>query len=285
MKNTSAFVEVIYRDNLYGDRVTIDIGKLKKINKIQNSSFLYFDNDSNEEISSYYADLILNTGDYTIESKEKISINGKYNFSGYKVKIETKKNIIRTYMVLVDNNNDYLLFSQSTDKSEEDLIDILTEVGNGNGLLSYDEFYNVFFTIPYNIMNNDLFLGFTLSKLNNSYAESKNYEKWARLYVGHWAGQVYFRNFQKGNWSYGIYDTQTSSKNQRINSLYENSYNFEKVNVQNTYGNLVMERWDSKVSEINFVVDRYTCMINNTQYSRLSKNDLINRANLIQLNK
>ena len=46
-------------------------------------------------------------------------------------------------------------------------------------------------------MNNDLFLGFTLSKLNNSYAESKNYEKWARLYVGHWAGQVYFRNFQK----------------------------------------------------------------------------------------
>ena len=46
-----------------------------------------------------------------------------------------------------------------------------------------------------------------------------------------------------------------------------------------------MERWDSKVSEINFVVDRYTCMINNTQYSRLSKNDLINRANLIQLNK
>ena len=36
------------------------------------------------------------------------------------------------------------MFSQSTDKSEEDLIDILTEVGNGNGLLSYDEFYNVF---------------------------------------------------------------------------------------------------------------------------------------------
>ena len=97
MKNTSAFVEVIYRDNLYGDRVTIDIGKLKKINKI-NSSFLYFDNDSNEEISSYYADLILNTGDYTIESKEKFQLMVNIILVGIKLKLK-QKNIIRTYMV------------------------------------------------------------------------------------------------------------------------------------------------------------------------------------------
>ena len=71
-----------------------------------------------------------------------------------------------------------MVFSQSTDKSEEDLIRILEDIGNGNGLLDYSEFYNVFYTMPSGVVGNDQFIGFEIDKLGWRYTKERNYVKW-----------------------------------------------------------------------------------------------------------
>ena len=52
LKNTTAFSEVIYKDNLYGDRVTIDIGKLRaRPSDIEQGSMITSRNKKSFEIA------------------------------------------------------------------------------------------------------------------------------------------------------------------------------------------------------------------------------------------
>ena len=197
---------------------------------------------------------------------------------------------------MLDENLQYLIFSQSTDKSEKELIEILSGIGKGKGLLNYDEFYNTFYTLPDKLYDNDRFTAFNLNRLEGSYAKNKGYTRWAKEMVGHWQATGYFYNLQKGTWSYSIFDLLTKEEQNFIyKTLYwkEQSKNKQIITVYGTQGiHVTSKRFNWKkfktihtTREINFGVGRYICAIDNSKKSFLSKKELKERAEALQLEK
>jgi hypothetical protein len=220
MKNSECFAEVIYEDNLFGDRVTIDIITLKDSLDIELSRK---DNLKNFEIADYFAELILETGDYKFEDKLKIDISSFQKFYGYKVTIQPKRNSddLRTYFSLVSKDSKFLVFSQSTDKTDDEIIDIIKELGESDGLESYDEFYNSFYTLPATCAINDEFVSIYSEKLTNNYARNRGYAKWAKKMIGHWQTTASYHGKENKNWSVSFFDLLDYNK---VNLIYNNLY-------------------------------------------------------------
>ena len=298
LEATDCFAEVVYHDNLYGDKVTVDIGILRQQETVAHkASILSIPNESRQqEFANNYADQILNTGEYPSEKKEEIEIKAATLLKGYKVTISLWNNQLRTYLVLVDENLKYIIFSQSTDKTEEELAEILQGVGKGEGLLNYGEFYNTFYTLPDKMPDNETFIAFSLSRLGNSYARNKSNTRWANEMVGHWQASGYFRNNRKGNWSYSLFDLLTEKEQNYIyKTLYwkEQSKNKQTIKLLGTNGihvtskkfNLKKFKTIHSTLEINFGLGRYVCAIDNSEKSWLSKKDMLERAEALQLKR
>ncbi len=293
LRNTSAFAEVIYEDNLYGDQLTIDIGKLyPHPGNISEASFITLENKHSFEIAEEYADKILETGDYLTETKEEIKISSTLTWYGYEVTIEPQYNYYRKYIILVDQTNTYISFCQSTEKTTDELKDILSDIGKSDGLLYYDEFYNTFYTNPDDLAEDDLFLGYSLDKIGWDYVRYKGYSDWSKECVGHWSAKSYFSS-SKGMWTFGIFDLLTEDNQKYMNYLYRKAANNSITEINGVSSVIVKEekynwelgRYVYLISEINFGMNRYECMINNSQYSWLSKTDLIERIISMQLNE
>lgn len=294
LENTTAFSEVIYEDNLYGDQITIDIGKLRKQDRPVKSASVFGINSPNYyKTAEKYADMILSTGDYLSEEKKKITIQSVTTLYGYNVKIEPRKDYVRTYLVLTDPAANYILFCQSTDKTDAELYEMLENVGKGSGLLNYDEFYNTFNTIPENIRSNDIFIGFTIDKLDYRYAKRRGYVDWSKEMVGHWDAAGYFFNDKKGVWTYSIFDLLTSqNQNYIYGSLYasKKSDNKYAIDIYGTSGFAVYktemnwDTWDTyrKISEISFGINRYVVVVANSRKSWFNKKELKERAESLQ---
>ena len=212
MKKSECIAEVIYEDNLFEDRVTIDIVKLKKnhgieIDNIEYSSVINSGKDINPRATAnYFAELILETGKYSFEDKVKIDISSYQKFFGYKVTIKPskRKDEYRTYFVLVSKDMSHVVFSQSTQKTEDEIIDIIKSLGKGEGLNSYDEFYNSFYTLPSKIKHE--FICFTTEKLSRRYARERNNAKWAKKMVGHWNSTAHFYSEEHRGYMVSFFD-------------------------------------------------------------------------------
>lgn len=278
--------EAVLIDNLYGDRVTLNMVKLKLNHGINNG-----------DVAGYFANLILNTNNYIFEDKKPIKIRSFKKLTGYEVVIEPRQNYYRTYYILFDKAEQWGVFVQSTDKSREELIDIVKHFGHGKGMLEYSSFNNTFMTMPDSsrLDPTEVFVGFTISKIGWSYAKSHDYAKWSKGYVGYWAAQGYYNNEKKGTWSYGVYDLLTKKYNQYTNALYNKAvaYKTSTVSVYGTRGRFVThKKWSNntyryydKAGEVNFIVDRYSCMVDNSEYSWLNKYELIDHANWLQVSQ
>ncbi len=295
LEKTTAFSEAIYEDNLYGDQVTIDVAQLREKPTITNQSGFFTTQEPPQyAVADFYAEKILNTGDYLTEKKEKLKINSHTTLRGYQVVIEPEKGYLRTYLVLVDDAMHYLFFSQSTDKSIAELKKILTNAGKSNGLINYDEFYNMFYTMPAQMIDGDVFLGFAINKVRPSYAYERGNARWAREIVGHWDGTAFFMNKDAGLWIYGLFDLLTPAKQDYIyNDLYagDPGKNKKRIELGGVNAFVLMDtkiNWDTfesykKLKEINFGVQRYVCTINNTAVSWLTQEMMMKRALGLQI--
>ncbi|MDA3866978.1 MAG: hypothetical protein PF489_09575 [Salinivirgaceae bacterium] len=294
LEKTTAFSEAIYEDNLYGDLVTLDIAKLRKKYKIINRAGYSLAEAPQYAVADFYAEKILSTGNYITEKKEKLKIDSYTTLRGYKVMIEPEKGYLRTYLVLVDDAMQYLFFSQSTDKTIDELTKILANAGKSNGLINYDEFYNMFYTMPAQMVDGDVFLGFAINKVQPSYAHNRGNARWAREIVGHWDGTAYFSSKTAGLWIYGLFDLLTNRKQDYIyNDLYAGAPAKNKIRIElGGVAAFVLKDtkidWDTyktytKVSEINFGVMRYVCTINNTTLSWLTQTEMEQRAVALQI--
>jgi hypothetical protein len=265
---SQAFSEVVYYDNLFGDKVTMTIARLKP-------------DSARRHDAAFFSKRILDTGDYAVESMKPLTIRAFRPLEGHRVLLRDK-GVDRKYVVLTDPAREYAVFCQSTAKSDDELAAILEQTGRGIGLFDFTEFYNTFYTLPDTAAPGDLFIGFEIERLSRNYAKSKGYKDWAKAYVGHWAANGYFYHVRDGAWSYGIFDILTPEKNARIEKMYEASTDLENVAVYGTQGHFVETRfWTFILSrEVNFIIDRYAAMID--ARSNLSKEDLIDRANRFQ---
>lgn len=279
-KSCEEVSEVVLRDNLYGDRVTINVLKMRLNHEISG------------DVTEHFADLVLNTGRYRTEDKIPYRVSAHEKLSGYKVTIEPKRDYIRTYVILMNPSEEWVFFFQSTDKTEEEMEAIIQSVGNSDGMLSYPEFYNTFHTIPDQLLSGDMFVGFNLARLGRSYARQKNNAAWARVYVGHWSARGIFHNEEKGTWTHSVYDLMSSDRAAWNQAEYGRVTKNPTCEIYGSDGYVVSgKKWSkrkrkyySKITEINWTHDRYTVMVNNSEHSWFGKQDLINRGNALQLN-
>ena len=285
MKKSLGIAEVIYEDNLFGDRVTIDIIKLK-----ENLGIELPENNNlrNQEIANYFAELILGTGIYEFEDKIKINVSSFQELSGYKVTIQPKKNRsdLRTYFSLVSKDLKFLVFSQSTDKTDDEIIDIIKELGQSDGLNSYDEFYNAFYALPAACKINDQFISISSKKLTSKYSRTRNNKNWAKKMVGHWNTTAYFSGEENNSWSLSFFDLLERNKvNIIYNDLYINS------NKSSRYTDIIDIDIDRKgvihkdkyPQELSFPGNRFVVAINNQKYGRLTKDKMLIITECLQL--
>ena len=263
------FSEFIMKDNLYEDNITMEILRLKRD---QSSIVLIQD----------IADKILGTGQYEDEKELPIEADAYTHLKGYKVSFvaKTKKGERkRAYYILGDSANEFIFIVQSVEKNEADIYRFIGEIGKGNGLNDYNEFWNSFYLMP-NDMPNDIFLAYSSERLGWSYAKSKGYAPWAKRHVGHWAYSMFFYDKKKKNiWHYSLFDGLSGSYNAKSWSLYNKAVSGyrEKRKFCGTTGFVEPE-------ELSYVYDRYILLVNPFPLYNtfLTKKDLINKAENFQ---
>ena len=203
LRHTDAYCEVKLEDNIYGDEVTVNVVKLKEQPLV----------DSDYELAAlqndpvrYYAQQILDTGDYITERMEPFSVEASESLEGLLVTIEPKPNYVRTYGILADPSKRYLYFSQSTKKSLGEIKKLLSFAGKSEGLSAYQEFHNAFSILPNKPHPMDMFTAFYMNRLTWNYAKQKNYRRWAKQSVGRWYSEAHYHTKGKGYWGYGSVD-------------------------------------------------------------------------------
>jgi len=285
MKKSNAVAEVIYEDNLFGDRVTIDIIELK-----DNLDLGFPDDEplTNQNIADYFAELILETGNYVFEDKLNIKLSSFQKLNGYKVTIQPKNNkeYLRTYFCLVSKDSKYLVFSQSTDKTDDEIVEIIEGLGETDGLNSYDEFYNAFYTIPANCGIEDTFISIYSKKLTNDYTRRRGYSKWSKKMVGHWSTTAYFNGEDNNSWGVSFFDLLDQSNVDLIyNNLYVDSKKSKRysqiIDVLNKKGVIATGKYPE---ELSFPGNRFVVSINNSNRGRLTSDKMLTIANCLQLN-
>ena len=281
LRQTEAWSEAILTDNLYGDQVTLNVLKLKPDHGIEGN------------VADYYSQRILDTGRYNTELIEPFEVQASERLVGNKVTIESSRGHFRVYVILVDPSQRWVYFSQSTDKQDDELKEVLALIGFSNGMFEYSEFVNTFNTIPDVREEGDDFLGFNMDRIRPVYAVNKGNVQWAKQCVGHWSAQGFFFNEETGPWSFGIFDLLTDPSAGGTYDLYGELADGPKpLEVYGTDGWVVREqRWNARKykvfewpSEVNFRQGRYICMVNNAQETGwLEQEGLVARANSLQL--
>ena len=182
-------------------------------------------------------------------------------------------------------NSRFLIFSQSTDKTDEEIIDIIEELGESDGLASYDEFYNAFYTLPTTCNINDEFISIYSEKLTGSYARSRGYAKWAKKMVGHWTTTANFSGEENNNWSVSFFDLLNNSN---VDLVYNNLYMKEKkssrysdiIDVLNKQGVVSTGKYPG---ELSFPGNRFVVSINNHNRGRLTRDEKLTIAGCLQI--
>jgi len=283
MKESECLAEVIYEDNIFGDRVTLDIVKLKKKLDLE----IFDQSNKFDEIANHFAELVLETGNYNYENKIRIKASSFKEFSGYKVTIQPKKSSdnLRTYFILVSLDSEYLVFSQSTEKSDEEILDIMKELGKNDGLNSYDEFYNSFYALPNECNINDTFISISSEKLSRKYARDRGNAKWAKKMVGHWQTSVYYNGIKNGNWALSFFDLLGKSK---VSLIYDNLYikaqkrnsSTKTIDLFGKKGVISKGRYPF---ELSFPGNRFVVTLNNFNRGKLTGGDMVTVAECLQL--
>ena len=94
-------------------------------------------------------------------------------------------------------------------------------------------------------------------------------------------------------WTFGIFDLLTESHQTYNNNLYRSANNYATTDINGISSVLVEHEkydWYSErdvkyLSEINFGLNRYICMIDNSRYSFLNEKDMVERIISMQLNE
>lgn len=287
-KGCQALSSVIYEDNLYGDRVTLHVVKCKTESKVQAAAFVPTPTEHNEyalELCSDLCDMILNTGSYQDEVKEGFEAKAYTKLTGYKVSF-VEKGKQRTYYVFTDEAGEYIYMAQTTKVDDSELLEFIKEIGKGDGLAEYDEFYNTFYTIPDDPIDDDVFLGYYVDRLTWSYAKSKGYSNWSKRMVGHMSVTCSFYNIRKGVWGFQLFDLLTDNAEKQIyNNLYRK--NLDSDAKRTIYGEqgAAIYRYDwwygeYELVEVNLGFDRYVVAISGSDY--FTERDLIQRLEALQ---
>ncbi len=287
-KGCQSIASVIYTDNIYGDKVTLQVVRRKDTTQVMKASLLPSFTDANEAavmLCGEIADKILDTGDYGDESKNPFESQAYQKLSGF-IASFVNKGTKRSYYIFTDEAGEFIYMAQSTKNKNDEVLEFIGEIGKSDGLVMYDEFYNSFYTASDRAEEGDEFIGYYLDKLTWQYAKSKVYAAWAKKMVGHWRTSFVFCNKKNGCWSYSLFDLLSKSKGRHVyNTLYLS--NISRDNLRSIYGvrGAAMRDFWGDLAEINFGYGRYIVSLDPCSDSYFSERGLIRRAENLQLEK
>lgn len=285
-KGCRSLASVVYKDNIYGDNVTLQVVRCKDTVQMVRAGIMPSFTAQNEEavyLCSEIADKILATGNYEDEIKVPFEKVAYQKLSGFVASFITK-NAKRSYYIFTDEAGEYIYTAQSTKNKDNEMFEFIGEIGKSEGLTMYDEFYNSFYTVSDKMEEDEEFLGYYMEKLTWSYARERNYALWAKKMVGHWQSALYFDNKERGCWSYSIFDLLSESQGERIyNVLYRGSLDSSNLRtIYGTAGAAIRNFW-GELSEVNFGYGRYVVALGVSGV--FSERDIIRRAEALQLEK
>jgi hypothetical protein len=167
------------------------------------------------------------------------------------------------------------------------MVEIIEGLGETDGLNSYDEFYNAFYTIPApNCGIEDTFTAIYSKKLTNDYTRRIGYAKWSKKMVGHWSTTAYFNGEDNNSWGVSFFDLLDRSNVDLIyNNLYVDLKKSERyseiINVLNKKGVINTGEY---LNELSFPGNRFVVSINNLSRGCLTSHKMLTIANCLQLN-
>ncbi len=169
-----AFSVAHYKDDLFDKNVQIAV-----FSGDENS---FFDMDElKKEIFENY------------DSEEELNENVRY--SEFQSKGEILNSVIlkdeEEYVFLgINKKRDLAVFMTAEDFAENQFEEFLNDFKNDSSLLVYPQIRRTLLVLPKNSDIRRDFLSFNLKKVDESYAEAKNYEDWAIPIVGHWNAEA-----------------------------------------------------------------------------------------------
>lgn len=283
-KGCQAIASVIYKDNIYEDNVTLQVVRCKDTTRVAEAGMMPSFTARNEtavHLCGDIADNILNTGNYENEPKTPFEKQAYQKLSGF-VASFFSKGTRRNYYIFTDEAGEYIYMAQSTKSKDDEMFELIGEIGKSEGLVMYDEFYNTFYTASDKKKESDEFVGYYMEKLTRSYAKSKGYAAWAKKMVGHWQSSLAFSNKDNGCWEYSLFDLLSDTQGQRVyNVLYRS--NLDKDDLRTIYGTegAAIRNFWGDLMEVNFGYGRYIVAL--TPSGIYTERDLIERAESLQL--
>ena len=284
---STAYAEATFTDNLNEQVAHLHIAYLQPQTDYT-ASFFNFTSFDAFEFTQKYVQMIEATSNYEILSKKEVTVASFTQLAGYRLRVSNEEGQIENHLYLTDPTGKYIIIAHSKDKTHKELVTLLKSAGKGEGLNDYNEFYNTFNVFPNISIADDLFFGYTFRRLDMSYAASKKYSDWSLELVGHYVAEGYLYNTKKGMWSFSLFDLISKERRQYIHeTLYGRQVSgYAKiVDVYNEKGNVISQVLKNKefFDELNFPKSRYIVTVNNSEYSDLNLEEMIKRAENLQL--
>jgi hypothetical protein len=276
IKEANAIAEVVYFDELIGQKYTVDVIALKP-----GHSF-------GANVSETFANKIIGTREYEFEEMLPREVNVKFKLQGYAVNIEPKKGRVYRYLVLHDISGKYLYLIQSPKSSQENIDLFATTIASENGLLSYPTLYEQLAVLK-EAPNDQGHLAYIhFRKLNEVPGKTGAFiEK-------HTKTNFTFFSPQKGEWEFTAsryYDQNT------LNTIFNNVYTpyrrnkKDSIEVQRNHAWLTTLRrrhpetrkYVDFPNEIQFANNKFIFVISNKRYAYLEQDEMMAFLNSLNL--
>ena len=167
-----------------------------------------------------------------------------------------------TYLYAFSKDRNDLVYLESADFTKQDFEALINDFSNDSSLLIYPQIRKNLLTLPKKTSAAERdFIYFNLKQLDESYAESKNYARWAVPIVGHWKSDTVF--VQDGK--------------EILTGFFDLDYDY---NARNLHQIFMEEHYEEDIYESN-----HPCIVNNNEGWFLGSDYLADRNELSFSNK
>ena len=259
----NAFMFVKYKDDLFSKKIEIFIADC------ESKRF----SDLTEKIAAFEA------------SAESSATFAKQEFSLPYGKLKSVTVQENDSHLLVGSSDDgkLLLIINAEDFTKEEFDAFLQKTNSTGGFETYPQIKKTLFVMPDTDAEDLNFVGYSLAKVNESYAEYKSFAKWATAIVGHWeAESVYFFKGAKIKASFFDLDYDYNARfvhdifmSEKVEGVCGHSLAVNEKNGWFVYG--------SQSNEFSFSQKSYIVALNTNNETSLLEEDFVNFASLLQI--
>lgn len=269
--------EVVYRDRITGQGATVHAVKLAN------------EHEFGRQVAKYFAETIVGTREYKVEEVKEIKVDAYETLRGYLIEIVPKGELIYRYAVLCDDVQQYVFFVQTTSMRADELLAFAESFGNREGLEGYQAFRQNFFMLPPKKMPKDRLCYYRQQQMRQYSGRQ------ASRLTGATMSHFVFQHTEKGFWEAHLTQLHEPAN---VEDLYDRTDREQKkirrdaIQVKDRKGWMTYARRKKKdgtmadiPEELYFGTNTHLVCFSNEGRALLSREELLNRAQLFQLHE